>query len=432
MGLRDGLKPTGRAGVFFKEHESRRHGVRKDRLIVLRYTINGKTYVESFGWLSEGASEIEAERKIIDFRANFKNASGPTSLREEREAAQRDKRIAEARQRKEITVEKLVDEYVDRYAKRHKRSWQEDERALKKDLVPVLGNLRAKDVTRQDAASLLDSIVNRGAPVQACNMLEKCRKLFNQALEWGYVEYNPFAGMKKPAPRPSRKRVLSDEEIRIFWKVLDEDNTSIAMSSEMRRAFRLLLVTGQRPGEVIGMHHQEIDGRWWTIPSERVKTGNDHRVFLTDLALELIGTGEGYVFSSPKEGGGHIAENAMAMSLRRNILGASNGKPAKGLAGRKKHAAKRKLENPPPINRIGVEHFVPHDLRRTVLTNLAKMKVPYEVRERIVNHSLGKLEDTYNRHDYDEEKAAALIRWADRLKTIIDGMKSAKVVNIRP
>jgi len=54
MGLKDDLKPTGRKGVFYKEHATRKHGVKKDRQIILRYTLGGRTRTEAFGWLSEG------------------------------------------------------------------------------------------------------------------------------------------------------------------------------------------------------------------------------------------------------------------------------------------------------------------------------------------------------------------------------------------
>lgn len=443
MALRDGLKPTyalnddgkkvKRKGVFYREHETRKYGVRKDRLYVLRYTIDKQTRLETFGWASQKDAEgnhpyteQSAEEKIKTFKANASLGTGPTSLADEREVEKRAKR-------REITVAKLVEEYIKRHAKRNKKSWQEDERALNFDVVPVLGDMLAKDITRQDAANFLEGIVQRGAPVQACNVLEKCRKMFNLAVKWGYVEYNPFAGQERPAPRPERDRVLSDDEIRILWNALGPNNAGISMSEEMRRAFRLILVTGQRPGEVIGMHRREIEGRWWTIPKERSKNKNAHRVYLTDTALELIGEGKGYIFPSPKKD--HIDVNAMALSLRRNILGAGDGKKVKGLAGRKKHQAKKKLENPALVNRIGIEHFRPHDLRRTVLTCLARLKVPYEVRERVVNHSLGKLERTYNLHDYDDEKALAMRKWDNRLKVIISGEKERKtgeVIRLAP
>lgn len=427
MGLRDGLKRTKRTGIYYKEHPTRKNGVRKDRLFVLRYKVAGKEYVSTFGWESEGKTELDAEKKLTALKANARDGEGPVSLSEER-------REIKAKEQAEITVEKLISEYLERHAKRKKVRWEEDERSLNKDVLPAWRHRKAKDITRREAAHLLEEIAKR-APVQACNVLEKCRKMFNLAMRWGYIEANPFAGQERPAPRPERERVLNDEEIKTFWEALDSD--TLCMSQEMRRALKLILVTGQRPGEVIGMHRREIDGHWWTIPKERAKNRRPHRVYLTEMAIELIGKDKGYIFPSPapEKEGTEIKEkpmdvNAMARSLRRNILSCDKpDKRIKGVKGRKKHYAVRKAADPVVINKIGIDHFTPHDLRRTFLTGLARLKVLYEVRERVVNHTLGKLEKTYNLHDYEPEKMVAMQRWEAELNRILTG-QVAKVVNL--
>jgi integrase len=429
MSLRDGLKPTGRKGVFFKEHPTRKHGVKRDRLYILRYTIAGRTYAETFGWASEGKTELEAENKIVEFRANHRTGSGPFCLADEREIERRAVAEEEAKRRREITVEKLIDLFIKDHSKRKKRSWIEDERALRKDLKHWF-SWKVKDVTRRDAKALLDAIDGRGAPVQAFNVLTKARKMWNMAIKWEYAESNPFALLDPPRPYAPRERVLDDAEVKTFWGAM-ESREGLSMSPEMSRALRLILVTAQRPGEVIGMHSREIDGRWWTIPAERSKNKNAHRVYLTDLAFSLIGTvpENGFIFPSPKDDDQHMAGNALALSLRRNILGGHAGK-VKGTEGRNKKQAARKAENPPPVNRIGIEHFRPHDLRRSAVTGMAKLRIPREDRERVVNHSVGRLEKTYNRYDFDGEKRAALIRWAEHLEQIILGKGAAKVVNL--
>lgn len=434
MSLRDGLKATGRKGVFYKEHLTRRHGVKRDRLLILRYTIAGKTFLETFGWTSEGKTELEAENKIIEFRANHRAGSGPLCLADEREIERRAATEEEAKRRQEITVEELIDLFIKDHSKRKKRSWQEDERALRLDLAPWF-SWKVKDVTRRDAKALLDVIDGRGAPVQAYNVLSKARKMWNMAIRWEYAEYNPFALLDPPRPYTPRERALDDGEIKTLWSAL-ENLEALSMSNEISRALRLILVTAQRPGEVIGMHSREIDGRWWTIPAERSKNKNTHRVYLTDLALSLIGTlpKDGYIFPSPKklkdDADRPISENALAMSLRRNILGGSKDNRVKGASGRNKQLAARKAENPSPVNKIGIEHFRPHDLRRSAVTGMAKLRIPREDRERVVNHSVGRLEKTYNRYDFDDEKRAALSRWTVHLEQLISGKGSSKVVNL--
>ncbi|WP_225072743.1 site-specific integrase [Desulfuromonas sp. CSMB_57] len=420
-------KASASPGVRYYEHPERKHGINPDRYFSIRYQHKGKRVEEGLGWASEGWTDKLANEKLVELKRAARLGEGDRSLREKREKQQAQELERQERERQDITVDRLIAEYVERYAKRHKVRWEEDERALKKDVSPEWGQRKVKDIRRADVVRLLEGIVARGAPVQACNILEKCRKMFNLAMTWGHIESNPFAGQPRPAPRPERDRVLSNAEIKTLWEALDSEN--IVMSAPLRLAFKLILVTGQRPGEVIGMHRREIDGRWWIIPKERTKTRRSaHRVYLSDLAMELLGEGEGYLFPSPA-GGKPIAENALALSLRRNILGKNVVKKTKGLAGRKRHYAARKAEMPVVINRIGVDHFVPHDLRRTFLTGLARLRVAFEVRERIVNHSLGKLERTYNQHDYDREKMAAMQRWSEELQRILQG-QVAKVINI--
>jgi hypothetical protein len=72
-----------------------------------------------------------------------------------------------------------------------------------------------------------------------------------------------------------------------------------------------------------------------------------------------------------------------------------------------------------------------HDIRRTVRSKLAELSVPYEIAERVLNHAMTKLERTYNRHNYRQEKAKALQRWADHLLGLVYADPD-KVVPLRP
>ncbi|MGD0845349.1 MAG: hypothetical protein ABSA06_13435 [Geobacteraceae bacterium] len=114
---------------------------------------------------------------------------------------------------------------------------------------------------------LLEGIVDRGSPAMANNSFQIIRKMFNYAVEKDILPYTPCAGIKLPSPKFVRDRVLNIVEIKTLWYCLD----SAAISDEIKRALKLILVTAQRPGEVIGMHASEIEGKLWTIPAERSK-----------------------------------------------------------------------------------------------------------------------------------------------------------------
>ena len=350
-------------------------------------------------------SLADARQKYGDAYKLRKNGFDPIEV--EAESARATAKEKEAKQQKALTVEDLIDRYIEKYAKTHKKSWHKDELTLAKDVSPAWGKRPASEITKLDATKLLQKIVDRGRPGQAQNVLESTRKMYNWAIDQGMLETTPFLGVKRPAPKNKKDRALSDKEIKTLWYELDAAD----MSDEIRRALKLTLVTGQRPGEVIGMHAQEITDSWWTIPKEKTKNKKAHRVYLTDLALELIGplksidpkTGETkpktYLFPCPhKTKEKPIMEGAMGHVLRSNF----------------------------EAKKISVAKFTPHDLRRTAVTHLARLKVPLEWRERVVNHLPKELDATYNLYEYDEEKETSLQRWEEELLRILDQMSKSE------
>lgn len=291
------------------------------------------------------------------------------------------------------TVKELCEEYIKKHAKRFKRSWAKDEAILNRDVVPAWGKRKAVDITKRDVLLLLEKIIERGSPGMANNCFQIVRKMFNFAVERDILLHTPCAGVKLPSPKVARDRVLSEEEIKNLWENLDKAN----ITKETRRAIKLVLVTAQRPGEVIGMHVSEIDGRWWNIPADRAKNGKAHRVYLTDLALELIGNTEvkGYIFPSPhKSKKQPIGGNAMVVAIRRNL------------------------------KTLKTEYFTPHDLRRTAATFMAEAGVMDEVIDAILNHAKQGIIRVYNQYRYDREKQATLEAWARRLQSITTGKKA--------
>lgn len=385
------------------------------------YEIDGKRREMGLGQYPEVTLET-ARTKFEDARRMVKNGKDPMAAQEEAKEARR----------KAPTVADLVEEYIERHARRFKKSWAKDEQILNREVIPVWGKRKAADITKRDVIHLLERIVDRGAPAMANNTFQIIRKMFNYAAEKDILQHTPCTGVKLPTPKQHRERTLSEEEIKTLWKSLDR--TDLNMSEEIRRALRLILVTAQRPGEVAGMHSREIDGRWWTVPVERAKNGRSHRVYLSDLALELIGplevtdteTGEtkptGYIFRTPiKKKDQPIGDTALPVAVGRNLaipLTDKNGKPLFTTDGK-----------PATENRLGIEHFTPHDLRRTAATFMAQTGEMDEVIDAVLNHTKGGIIKVYNQYRYDREKQAALESWERKLKSIISGTKD-NVVSI--
>lgn len=299
-------------------------------------------------------------------------------------------------------ISDFVTEYIEKYAKDRTRGWKETERVLRKEVVPRWGKRKINDVKKRDLVLLLDEIKDRGSNVMANRTLAYIRGMFSYAVERDALDSNPFMGMKQPNEEHSRERTLSVSEIKTLWSNLDKAD----MSEGIRSALRMILITGQRPGEVIGMHVSEIAGRWWTIPSERSKNKLAHRVYLSDMAMKIIDGKHGYIFESTAPP--PIPNQTKPFDVRTMTTSIKRNMP---------HTPESKV-----IDKLKIRHFVPHDLRRTVATMLAELGISGDIIDRVQNHitkqrsSVGHI---YNRYDYDKEKKSALTRWCNKLQNLI-------------
>ena len=296
------------------------------------------------------------------------------------------------------TIKELGDLFIEKWAKPNKRTWKEDERILNKDVIPAWGKRKAADIKRPDVIHLLETIADRGAKIQSNRTLAVIRKMFNFAVGRGILEYNPCTNISPLAKEHQKDRVLNETEIKVLWTELDKG----IMSEETKRILKLILLTAQRPGEVVGAHWSEIEGDWWTIPAKKAKNRKAHRVFLTSFTKELLGfPRSGYVFPSPR-GDGHIHINALSRAVRRSYKPDKNGKVA-----------------------FTINHFTPHDLRRTAASLMTGMGTSRLVVSKILNHVEKGVTAIYDRHSYDLEKQQALERWENKLLKIT-GIKENK------
>jgi len=290
------------------------------------------------------------------------------------------------------TVSELANAYIEKYAKRHKKSWQRDEEILDRDVVPALGDRKAKNIRRADVIDLLEAIVDRGAGILANRTLAVIRKMYNWGIEREIVENNPCYMVKRPAKENRRERVLTNGEIKKFWKNINSTNSS----EPTQIASKLILVTAQRKGEIINAAKTEFDleGKWWTIPGERTKNGLSHRVPLSPMAIDLVtqaiklSGGSKFLFPSPR-GDKPILGSAVDMAVRRNR------------------------------EKFKIDHFTPHDLRRTAASHMTSMGIARLVVSKILNHAESGVTAVYDRHSYDNEKRQALNAWSAHLRQIL-------------
>jgi integrase len=316
-----------------------------------------------------------------------------------------------ARRKAAPTVKDLLDEFWEKELS-EKKTGNEQWRLVQKDVLPKWGKRKVADITRRDAVILLDKVRER-APVGANRLQSVLVRMFYFAAERGIIEHSPLMGMKRKKEAP-RKRVLTDEELKKFWKSLDTENKEVDIYVLVKLALKMILLTGQRGGEVVGTTWDEIDfdSNFWNIPKERMKNGDAQRVPLCPMAIEVLkqaqvysGDSE-YVFRSS-----HVGEGTppKVKPLTRQAL-------TRAVA---RHWSEMKIS----------EAFTPHDLRRTLRTRLEELGIKDIIAERVLGHKLQGLLAVYNQYPYDTEKRQALWQWENMLREII-GAKGQVASNV--
>lgn len=311
-------------------------------------------------------------------------------------------------ERGEPTVSDVMDRYctarVDDLA-----SGDSVRKMLTKHLLPEVGKKKIARIRRRDVIALLEGVAS-DHPRQAGKLLAYIKQLWAYAEDREIIEGNPVATLKaakigQGLTSRNRARVLDNDEIKALWENAD----TCGMHKLTALALKLVLVTGQRPGEVAGMRWDEIDGDLWTIPAERRrKTDTAHIVPLTETALALLEAVK-------------AETDRLAKRRRKKPAGfVFEARPGQALT----TAGMSRAVNRYPLGDTKTKtwgHWRPHDLRRTCRTGLAAAGVNETVAELTIGHTRKGIEGVYDLHKYDHEKRAALEAWERRLLRIIEG-----------
>ena len=309
-------------------------------------------------------------------------ARGRDPAAERREAAAQAKRT---RAHEALTLDALLDQWAAlRLAHRRQSYAVEAVRAIRRAF-PDSVSLPAADLDRKRAVMVLDGLAGRGKIAMASRTASYGRACYQWAVKRGTLEANPFLNLPL-APVGARDRVLSDAELAAIWRAADGP-------SSFERIVRMLVLTGQRRGEVAGMTASELGGDLavWTIPANRAKNGVAHLVPLSAQARSLL--------------------RALLRDDGWFIFAGFRG-PFNGFS-----KAKAALDV-----RSGVTGWRLHDIRRTVATGLQRLGVRIEVTEAVLNHVAGSragIVGVYQRYDYAEEKRDALAAWGEQVERIV-------------
>ena len=304
-----------------------------------------------------------------------------------------------------LTVENLIEFYVRRRVTGRLRTAKEIESRLRRALSPILRRY-ADDIRRRDIRELLDAVADQGIEREAEKRRQTVGAMFRWALSQDIIEMDPTTGLKAYHPGTPRDRVLTVEEIEALWKWLD----SGALPPDPTDIIKFQLLTGARCGEISGLCTEEIDrDEWtWTLPAARSKNKRPRVTPLVGVARQLIEARLSTVHAGP-----------LFTTETGTVLTAA-------------HIGHYLLVR---RDKLPIDKFTTHDLRRTVATMLVEMEVALDLVAAVVGHQAGGKETRtlvrhYVRTDLIERKVHVLRSWDERLQGIVAGREASKVVRL--
>ncbi len=379
-GLRVRLGPSGRPSFIFRKR------------------VGGKPCNIALGTFSPRFTLADARKKARTLVSDIEAGLNPAA-----DARAQAKRKGPG----SLTIRNMLPDYIAAKRLAGRRSVDEMERTLTRDVLPVLGDRLADTVTRGDVTRLIEDIQ---APVQARAVHAQLSAFYTWAMPaLDRLPANPCRDARRPEKPKSRERVLTDRELQALWRVAEGE------AQPWRSGLQLLILTGQRREEVFAADRAEIDakGKLWTIPRERAKNGAEHLVPLSDGALAALAV---------------VPEVKDASKLFTTRMNSETGPSGFSKAmTRIRKALDKELETAAP-------HWTLHDIRRTVATGMQRLGITAEVVEAVLNHISGSkagIAGVYQRHKFLAEKRHALDAWGAEVARIVKGKGRDNVVPLR-
>jgi integrase len=332
---------------------------------------------------------------------------------------------SKAKLESELVFEKVAERWLEHYEAekgRRPRTVEQARHIVKMRLEPALKGKPLPHITRADLQGIIDAIPMKHRASRLA-VYAYSSVLFRWAMERGEITDNPVRLMAKPSAPEPRNRVLTDDELLTIWKAAER------LRDPYRAYFKLLILTGQRREEVAGMVWTELDrgSSTWTTPAKRTKNGVVQIVPLASAVVEeldrlaltrqvQVNENETSPERWPKSGPVLTTYGKTAIKSYSKAKAELDDAITKGCP----------EADPLPAWRV-------HDLRRTLATGLQRLGVRFEVTEAVLNHVSGArsgVAGIYQRHDWKDEKRAALAAWAAHVQRLISGATSNNVIEL--
>lgn len=380
-----------------------------------RYRLAGKTRILTLGDYGRGAGENTLAELLAAYEVKRGKVVANTDPALERDQAREAVAVARSEHEARVTLEAVCKDFKSHYKGRGKRPIAESTRSeyhrrIDRTIIPKWGSLPVEALPVESMITHMRSL----PAVEANRLFTTVGVILNWARKNGLATHNPLAGRDKPGGHeaaksraldynPETETVTDSGEIRAFWTATE------ALDSGLRDALRLILLSGQRPSEVLSMREAHIADQVWRIPAVLTKNKKAvHAVPITGMMRSILNprikATDDLLF--PGKGGKKPIAHARLSRAIKEML-ADKESPIHGL---------------PP--------FTPHDLRRTAATQLGHIGYTDAEIGLLLNHSNAGITSIYNRADAANRIRPMLEAWHRRLKDILKG-KSEKVVRLR-
>ncbi|VEI21843.1 Prophage CP4-57 integrase [Serratia plymuthica] len=364
-----------------------------------RYKFAGKSRAMLIGSYSE-ISLSKARDMVKELSARVSLGYDVAGEKQERKAEALAKMEAE---KNAMRVSELAAEYFERQILPRWKHPDILRRRIDRDINPHIGNMKVEDVKPRHIDDMLKAIVDRGAPTIATDVLRWTRRIFDYGIKRHALEINPCSAFEVSdagGKEVSRDRWLTrDELIRLFQAM----RTAKGFSRQNEITFKLLLTLCVRKMELCAARWEEfdLDAAIWHLPEERSKNGDAIDIPLPPPAVEWLRELHTFSCNSSWVLPARKMQNRMIPHIQESTLPVA--------------LAKVRAEMP------DVANVTIHDFRRTARTHLAALGVDPVVAERCLNHRIKGVEGIYNRHQYFNERKAALTQWASLLVSLESG-----------
>ena len=363
------------------------------KIFYYRYSINNKARSFNIGRYPDEINLHDARDEARKLAVRVNDGEDPHAEKQKQKAEQ------------PKTFGEVIEAYKDQHLPTLREYTQNDYKRRIKVITRSLNTkLLMKDMQRGTLISFLNKKA-QSAPGQAKYLQTILSGIFQFALDREIVDTNIAQKIKIKTPEREDKGTkyknvaLDNQQIRKLWNGFTEYGNPVGS------LFKFLLLTGQRCGETRKMKWEDVDlkKRTWRIPPTNTKNKTEHFVYLSDMAIEILESLQNdsqYVFKS---------------SVNDNHI-AHPGKPPQRIR-----------------KRVGVPEFNIHSLRTTFATRLAGLSVQPQVLSKILNHKKPGAGSTitaaYNKHEYKNERRAAMQNWSNELNRILTGQQ-AKITKI--